>query len=202
MKPITTLFLDIGGVLLTNGWDHNQRESAVRHFGLEIEEFDVRHRQTYNLHETGKISLDHYLNSVVFWKERNFSLDEFKRFMLAQSQPHPEMLLFISKLKKKHSLKVVIISNEGREVVEYRIQKYDLKAVADCFIVSCFVGAQKPAIAIYRLALDLAQVLPEEVLYIDDRKEMIAAAEAMGICSVQHVSLESTRAQLADFSLS
>jgi len=196
MKPITTLFLDIGGVLLTNGWDHVQRESAVRHFGLEIEEFNVRHRQTYNLHETGKISLDHYLNSVVFWKKRSFSLDEFKNFMFAQSQPHPEMLDFITELKKKYSLKVAVISNEGRALVEYRIQQYELKALADFFIVSCFVGIQKPSAVIYRLALDLVQVPPEETIYIDDRKEMIVAAEAMGIRGIQHVSLESTRAQL------
>jgi putative hydrolase of the HAD superfamily len=36
-SPITTLFLDIGGILLTNGWDHNIRTHAADKFGLDYE---------------------------------------------------------------------------------------------------------------------------------------------------------------------
>jgi hypothetical protein len=36
MKPraITTLFIDIGGVLLTNGWDHLSRKLAAKKLGM------------------------------------------------------------------------------------------------------------------------------------------------------------------------
>lgn len=41
--PITTLFLDIGGVLLNNGWDHPVRRRAAKHFKLNWARMEQRH---------------------------------------------------------------------------------------------------------------------------------------------------------------
>ncbi|MEJ2555063.1 MAG: HAD family phosphatase, partial [Anaerolineae bacterium] len=74
---ITTLFLDIGGVLLTNGWDHNMRRKAAEIFGLDYEEMNERHHLTFDTYEEGKLNLYEYLNRVIFYQERPFSLEEF-----------------------------------------------------------------------------------------------------------------------------
>ena len=86
---ITTLFLDIGGVLLTNGWDRNIRIRAAEKFGLDQDEMNERHHLTFDTYEEGKLSLDEYLHRVVFYQDRSFSPEEFKAFMYAQSQPFP-----------------------------------------------------------------------------------------------------------------
>ena len=86
-SPITTLFLDIGGVLLTNGWDHNIRRRAADKFGLNYEEMNERHHLTFDTYEQGKLSLNDYLDRIVFYQDRSFSREEFTAFMYAQSLP-------------------------------------------------------------------------------------------------------------------
>ena len=123
---ITTLFLDIGGVLLTNGWDHNIRRRAAEKFGLDYDEMNERHHLTFDTYEEGKLSLDGYLNRVVFYQERSFSREEFKAYMYAQSQPFPEMIELMRRLKTQYGLEVAAVSNEGRELTMYRVQQFNL----------------------------------------------------------------------------
>src|SRR5512143_3867317 len=112
-SSITTLFLDIGGVLLTNGWDSGIRKRASDKFGLDYEEMNERHHLTFDTYEEGKLSLDEYLDRVVFYQARSFSREEFKAFMYAQSQPFPEMIKLMSDLKAQYKLQVAAVSNEG-----------------------------------------------------------------------------------------
>jgi putative hydrolase of the HAD superfamily len=56
--PITTLFLDIGGVLLNDGWDHLARRRAAKHFGLDRAEMEQRHNLNFNIYEEDKLTLD------------------------------------------------------------------------------------------------------------------------------------------------
>ena len=63
---ITTLLLDIGGVLLTNGWGRNSRKLAAETFSLDHDDMEERHHLTFDTYEEGKLSLDEYLNRVVF----------------------------------------------------------------------------------------------------------------------------------------
>ena len=193
---ITTLFLDIGGVILTNGWDHVSRMKAAKQFDLDWNEFDARHKKFYDMHEKGFITVDEYLDKVIFYIKRDFTHAQFKEFMQAQSLPFTDMLNYFTELKKKKKVKIVFLSNEGRFLAEYRIKKYQLAKLADLFIISCFVGLQKPDPHIYKLALDLTHTFPSEVAYIDDRANLIEAAKPIGFHEVQHVSLESTKEQL------
>jgi putative hydrolase of the HAD superfamily len=199
---ITTLFLDIGGVLLTNGWDHNARRRAAENFNLDYEEMGERHHLTFDTYEEGKLSLDEYLDRVVFYEERPFSQDEFKSFMFAQSQPYPEMITLIRTLKARYNLKVAAVSNEGRELTIYRIKEFDLGSFMDFFVSSCFVHYRKPDADIYRMALDIAQVAPEQVAYLDDRAMFVDIARELGIQGILHTGYESTRAALAELGLS
>jgi putative hydrolase of the HAD superfamily len=199
---ITTLFLDIGGVLLTNGWDHNMRELAAQVFDLDYEEMNERHHLTFDTYEEGKLSLYEYLNRVIFYKERPFSVEEFKAFIFEQSQPHSRMIDMICNLKEKYQLKIAAVSNEGRELTIYRIEKFHLGEFIDFFISSCFVHFRKPDKDIFRIALDIAQVPPAEVVYIEDRPMFIEVAESMGVKGIVHRSFESTQESLQALGLS
>jgi putative hydrolase of the HAD superfamily len=200
-SSISTLFLDIGGVLLTNGWDHNMREKAAETFDLDYEELNERHHLTFDTYEEGKLSLYDYLRRVIFYKERSFSLEEFKAFMFEQSQPHQEMIDLVCRLKERYGLKIAAVSNEGRELTVYRIQKFGLSSFIDFFISSCFVHYRKPDRDIYCIALDIAQVPPEQVVYLEDRPMFVEVAQGLGIQGIVHKDFESTCAALKGFGL-
>ena len=179
-STITTLFLDIGGVLLTNGWDREARRSAAEKFGLDLSETDERHHLTFDVYEAGKMSLDEYLARVVFYEERSFTADEFREFMFAQSRPYPEMIELIRSIKARYGLKVAAVNNEGRELSLHRIKTFNLGSFIDCFVSSSFVHFRKPDADIYRMALDVVQAAPREALYIDDRAMFVDVARGFG----------------------
>lgn len=195
-KSITTLFLDIGGVLLTNGWDRDARTLAAKTFNLDHDEMDERHHLTFATYEVGKLTLEEYLMLVVFYEKRTFTMDEFRRFMFDYSKPYPEMIKLICNLKKKFGLKIAVVSNEGRELTEYRIKKFKLDYFIDFFISSCFVHFRKPDSDMYRIALEIAQVSPENVLYIEDRLMFIQIAASLGIRGIHHTDYQSTASKL------
>jgi putative hydrolase of the HAD superfamily len=193
---ITTIFQDIGGVLLTNGWDHNSRRRAAEKFGFDYEEMNQLHDLTFGTYEEGKISLDEYLKRVVFHRERSFSLEEFKSFLFAQSKAYPEMIRLIRELKSRYRLKVVAVSNEGLELTLYRNERFRLPELIDFFVSSCFVHLRKPDEDIYRMALDIAQVPPGQVIYIENTPMFLDVARNLGIQGIGHVDYESTKTDL------
>ena len=199
--PVTTLFLDIGGVLLTNGWDRDIRIHASEKFGLDNKEMDERHHLTFDTYEEGKLSLDEYLNRVVFYQDRSFSREEFKAFMYAQSQPFPEMIELMRGLKTQYGLQVAAVSNEGRELTVYRVQQYKLGTFIDFFVSSCFVHYRKPDADMYRIALDIAQARPEQVIYIDDRPMFVEVAQGLGIQGIIHKQYRTTKEALGTIGL-
>ena len=193
------LFSDIGGVLLTNGWGHESREAAAKKFGIDYGEMDVLHDFIFNVYEMGKISLDVYLDTVVFNHPRNFSREEFKDFMFAQSVELPGMLSwFVEWKNKNHGLKIISINNEAKELNEYRIKKYKLHNFFDAFVSSCEVGMRKPDPGIFRLALGIAQAQPHECLYFDDRTMLVEAAKKEGIHAYHHKNFEETKKIIED----
>ena len=200
--PVTALFLDLGGVMLTNGWDRNSRELAAQTFGLDRKEMDERHHLTFDTYEAGKITLDQYLSRVVFYEERTFSRQEFRDFMYAQSKSFPEMIALVSTLKERYKLKVGVVNNEGRELNERRIQSFQLTSFVDFFVSSCFVHIRKPDEEIYRIALDIAQLPPGEIAYLDDRLMFVQVAQDLGIRGIHHTGYASTVAALAALGLS
>jgi putative hydrolase of the HAD superfamily len=201
-RSISTLFLDIGGILLTNGWDHTMRQKAAESFDLDYREMNERHHLTFSTYEQGKINLDEYLSRVVFHQERSFSRQDFKDFMYAQSKSRPEVIGLVRALKTRYPLRIAAISNEGRELTIYRIRKFALGDFMDFFVCSCFVHYRKPDEDIYRLALDIAQVEPENSLYIEDRPMFVEVARSLGINGIVHTDLENTRAALESFGFS
>lgn len=198
---ISALFVDIGGVLLTNGWDRGARRRACEEFGLDCEEMDERHHLTFDTYEEGRIGLDTYLDRVVFHEPRPFSREQFRLFMFAQSQPYPEMLDLVRALKAKYGLKVATVSNEGRELTEYRIARFALAGFVDFFVSSCFIHRRKPDEEVFCIALDLAQAPVSQVVYLDDRALFAEVARTVGLRSIHHTSYESTRRALEELGL-
>ena len=199
--PISVLFLDIGGVLLTDGWDHHARRRAAKAFQLDFAEMDARHHLVFDTYELGKLTLKEYLSRVVFHQKRPFTHAQFWKFMTEQSKPFPPMIELIRQLKTRHKLKIAVVSNEGRELNSYRIEKFKLAGFVDFFISSCFVHLHKPDADIFRLALDLAQTPARQVVYIDNTAMFVQVAEGLGIRGILHTDYQSTRAQLAAFGL-
>jgi putative hydrolase of the HAD superfamily len=201
-KPsINTIFTDIGGVLLTNGWDRGSRRKAISFFNLDAEETEERHHLTFDTYEIGKITQDEYFDRVVFYKKRSFSRKQFRQFMYDQSKPFPDMLTLLLHLKKKCACKIAVVSNEGRELAEYRIKQFKLNELADFFIVSSFVHFRKPDADIFRIALDTAQVNPQQVVYIEDRAMFVQVAKGLGIHGLRHIDYKTTKMKLEKFGL-
>jgi putative hydrolase of the HAD superfamily len=200
-EAITCVFLDVGGVVLTDGWDHQARRRAVIHFRLDGTETEARHHLTWDTHQAGKLTLDEYLDHVVFCQRRSFTRAQFRRFMFAQSRPHAGMLSLIARLKVRHRLKIVVVSNEGHELNAHRIGKFKLAAFVDAFVSSCFVHVLKPDADIFRLALNIAQARARRVVYIDDTAMFVQIAEELGIRGIHHTGYKATCAKLASFGL-
>jgi putative hydrolase of the HAD superfamily len=198
---ITCVFLDIGGVLLTNGWDHHARERAATNFKLDLAEMEDRHHLTFDTHEEGKLTLEEYLSRTVFYEQRPFTEAQFRRYMFAQSKSYPEMIQLFARLKVRHRLKIVAVSNEGRELNSHRIRKFKLDGFVDSFISSCFVHLRKPDADIFRLALDVAQAPASRVVYIENTPMFVQVAEGLGIRSILHTDYRSTCVKLASLGL-
>src|SRR5664279_847518 len=195
--PITTLFLDVGGVILTNGWGHESRRLAAEKFNLNLSELEERHHLTFVTYEEGKLTLKEYLNRVVFYQKRTFTYDQFQEFMFDQSTPYTEMIEFIQKLKEQNRLKIAVVNNEAHELNEHRIKKFKLNQFVDFYISSCFVHFRKPDADIFRIALDIAQVPLQTVVYIEDMQMFVDVASDIGIRSIHHRNYLSTSAELA-----
>ncbi|MBL9122827.1 MAG: HAD family phosphatase [Planctomycetaceae bacterium] len=201
MAKITTLFTDIGGVLGTNGWDTAARRRAAEKFEFDCDESNRRHSLTFDTFEVGKLSFDEYLKRTIFYQPRSFSLDEFKQFIFEQSQPFAETIELLKQIRRRHNVKIAVVSNEGRELNEYRVVKFGLKEFVDFFIVSSLVHFRKPDVDIFRLALDVAQVKPDEVVYLEDRPMFVEVASGLGIHGIRHVDVHTTRAALSQLGL-
>ena len=187
------LFFDIGGVLLSNGWDTAARMRAAAQFGIDPKELDILHNFIFNVYEIGSITLDEYLDIVVFNHPRNFTREDFKAHMFMQSTELPDMLQWLKNWKKDCGFRIISINNEGKEFNDYRIEKFKLHECFDAFISSCEVKMRKPDPGIFKLAMGIAQASPKQCVYFDDRIMMTRSAEKLGIRAYQHTSFESTK---------
>jgi putative hydrolase of the HAD superfamily len=193
-KPtsITCLFVDVGGVLLSNGWDHKSRKKAADTFDLNFTEMEARHHLNFETYEEGKLSLDEYLDRVVFYEDRSFTHPQFRRFMFGQSHPYLDMIQLVTDLKERYGLKIIVVSNEGREVNAYRIREFRLAKFVDAFISSCFVHLRKPDADIFELALDIAQVPAANIAYLENTELFADVAASFGIRGVLHTDYKTT----------
>jgi putative hydrolase of the HAD superfamily len=196
VAKINAIFWDIGGVLLTNAWDKNERLRALNEFQLDQVEFQDRHEMLVSSFERGKITLDEYLQRTIFYRPRTFTQDAFREYMLSLSQAKAGSLEFARELAKSGKYLMSTLNNESKELNLYRIRKFGLTDIFSLFVSSCFVGLRKPEAAIYKLAVDVVQKPPEACCFIDDRPLNLECAQQLGMHTVEMKSVPQLRESL------
>jgi putative hydrolase of the HAD superfamily len=193
---ITTIFFDIGGVLLTDGWGHDSRRAAAEKFGLDWEEYADRHEKVGHAIETNRISLEQYLDRAIFYRPREFSREEFRAFIFAQSQPKLDSIEIVAQLAGSKKYFLATINNEILELNVYRLEHFGLRRYFSVFFSSCFLELRKPDEAIYRLALQVTQQAPAECIFIDDREVNLECPRELGMSTILFRDVERLRSEL------
>jgi putative hydrolase of the HAD superfamily len=179
------LFWDIGGVLLTNGWDRHARAEAARRFAFDGDDFEARHARVIDDFDSGRIDVDQYLMDTLFFREREFTREDVRAFIYAQSKPHPDVLAVAAAMAADSRYFMAALNNESLSLNQYRIERFDLGRYFRCFFSSCYLGMRKPDIRIYELALGVTQARAEESIFIDDRPENLEPARQLKMRTVQ-----------------
>jgi putative hydrolase of the HAD superfamily len=203
MTVINQLFFDIGGVLGSNGWDREQRGEAVTRFQLDAEDFQYRHEETVGAFESGQISLDEYLDVTVFWRRREFSGEQFKKFMFGLSVAWPDSLDVVRRLRQSirgraTRVRLATLNNESRELNQHRIRHFGLCDLFDVFFSSCWLGVRKPTREIYERVLGMTQADPARSVFVDDREQNLAPARALGMQTIHFTGAPALAQSLAE----
>lgn len=194
---ITHAFFDVGGVLGTNGWDRDDRREASALFGLDHDDFTQRHDETVAAFEEGLLTLDQYLDRTVFVRPRSFTPEDFKRFMYEQSRAFPDSIAVARALAATKSVRMCIASNESEELSRYRVRLFGLTEIFDTFLASCWIGVRKPAPNYFERCLEITSARADLSVFVDDRDENIAAADAFGFKVILFQSAEQLRRALS-----
>jgi putative hydrolase of the HAD superfamily len=198
MLDITTIFFDIGGVLLTDGWGHDSRRAAAEGFGLDWDEYTDRHEKVAHAIETNRMTLEHYLDRAIFYRPRSFTREEFRHFIFAQSQPKPDAIEIVRQLAESRRYLMATLNNEILELNVYRIKHFGLSRYFSVFFSSCFLGLRKPDEAIYRTALQVTQRQPEECIFIDDREVNLECPRELGLRTIHFQDATQLRRELSE----
>jgi putative hydrolase of the HAD superfamily len=199
VSEIRHVFFDIGGVLGTNGWDHEQRNRAVKQFDLNAEDFGWRHKEVVAEWEEGRMKIDEYLDLAVFHTERRFSRDEFISFMYSQSVPDQATIAIARQLSRNSGYSMMTLNNESEELNKYRIEKFGIAEIFEAFLSSCWLGVRKPIRRFYNRGLGIANAEPETSLFIDDRQQNVISASMLGINVIHFQSAAQLRSDLERF---
>ena len=199
LADITTLFWDIGGIILTNGWDRGSRKEAADTFHLDMEEFQDRHDLSFPAFDSGQISLNEYLDRTLFYRPRSFTREEFTAFMFAQSKEFPPTRAILDKVARSGKYFVGAINNEPLELNQYRIEAFDLRRDFLVFFSSCYLRSRKPEETIFRVALEVTQRRPEQCLFIDDRPLNLESPRRLGMNTIHHQNPDQLRSELGKY---
>ena len=196
MNEIRHIFFDIGGVLGSNGWDHEQREQAIARFALNSEDFEWRHKEVVSDWEEGRITLDEYLDIAVFHTARGFSREEFIEFMHSESIPNEGTIEIARRLSRQPGYTLMTMNNEAEELNTFRIEKFGISQIFEAFLSSCWLGVRKPIRRFYHRGLGIAHAEATTSLFIDDRQQNLISASTLGMNVVHFKSAEQLRSDL------
>jgi putative hydrolase of the HAD superfamily len=196
LAEITTLFWDIGGVVLTNGWDRGSRREAATAFHFDYEEFQDRHDLSFPAFDSGQITMNEYLDRTLFYRPRTFSREEFTAFVFAQSKEYPESRSVLSAAARTGKYFIGAINNEPLELNQYRIEAFHLRQEFLVFFSSCYVRSRKPEETIFRVALEVTQRAPEQCIFIDDRPLNLESPRRLGMTTIHFQNAEQLRSEL------
>lgn len=195
---ITTVFCDVGGVLLSDGWGHESRRLAARHFSFDYDEFDRRHKPLAVDLDSGLINVIEYLNQTLFYRPRSFNQSEFMEFMRSQSEPYLDRIEVIAEIAESKKYLMATINNESLELNSYRINKFELYKYFSLFFSSCYMRCSKPKAPIYDNALCITQKTARECVFIDDREENLVVPKQLGMRTILCTEASQVRKELMD----
>jgi putative hydrolase of the HAD superfamily len=184
MAKLSVLLWDVGGVILSNAWDLEDRHAAAQQFHLEAEDFERRHESVVADFETGRMTEEEYLSKTVFYVPRSFSRDSFRKFMRDRSVPLDSSLATARAVRARGEYLMAALNNESAPLNEYRIDTFHLKDIFQVFLSSCYTGRRKPDPDAYRYALEITQRSPDESLFLDDRLDNVKVAEQLGLRTI------------------
>ena len=197
MPPFDVILFDVGGVLLTNGWDHCERSTVLGNFHLDVAEFEARHPDANDRWEKDEITAQQYLDETVFYEPRSFTHTDFLEAVFAQSVPLEDSALpVLHDLSASQNYLIGSLNNEAREPNDYRFARYGLRHLFRVAFSSCYIGMRKPSPAIYKRTIDILGLPAERILFIDDRQGNVDAASAAGIRAVRFTGEQDLRRQL------
>lgn len=197
-KPeIRAIYWDIGGVLLTNGWDHEERARVLAQFAIPSEEYESRHEAANDKWEKGELSDEQFLNETVFFKPRSFTAGEFLQAVRTQSKWLPGGARnVITALRRSNGLKMAMLNNESGPLNDYRIATFGLAQFFDAFFCSAYIGMRKPDPRIFRAGAKMLCLQPAECAFVDDRENNCEAATEVGMHAIQYKGEDALRDEL------
>jgi putative hydrolase of the HAD superfamily len=201
MNSKTAVFFDVGGVLLTNGWDHESRKFATQRFNLDWNEFEPLHEKYADALDMGLISVNTYLEKVIFDKPRDFSKTDFYDFMKSRSIPNDGTINIAAQIAAQKKYLMSTLNNESTDLNLYRIEKFGLGSIFQTFLSSCFLGVKKPDPAIYIRALLVTNKRPQETIFIDDRQENLEVPEQLGMGVIHFKDPRQLASDLGEFGI-
>ena len=194
---IRAIYWDIGGVLLTNGWDHEERAHVLAQFAIDRDEYEARHPGPNDLWEKGELSDDDFMKQTVFFKPRSFTPQQFLQAVREQSQWLPGGAKNVITALRTHSgLKMAMLNNESGPLNDYRIDTFGLTQFFDGFFCSAYIGMRKPDPRMFRTGAELLHQKPEHCAFIDDRENNCAAAAEVGMHAIQYMDEQQLGAAL------
>jgi HAD superfamily hydrolase (TIGR01509 family) len=202
---IKTIFWDIGGVLLTNGWDKDQRSRVLMQLGVDVPDYELRHDAANFFWERGLSTANEFFRKTVFHPDqpsRNFTYDDLWLQVCAESKVlHPGCFNILAALNDSKQYKVATLNNESRELDEYRLDTFHLRHYFDFFLCSGYVREMKPHPDIYRAAIEISGTPAPQTVFIDDKQENCDAAAAFGMNTIRFQSPEQLSSALAQLDI-
>ena len=203
-RSIRTVFWDIGGVILTNGWGLTQRTKVLGRLGVDLEAFEEVHDRANYYWERGLITAEDYVMQTILRTnpKLNLTFDQVWPQMCAASKVlHPECLDILAELKQQRKFRLATLNNESRELNEHRLNAFKLRSLFDYFICSGYVHEMKPAATIYKSAIDISGFDADTALFIDDKAENCTAAAALGMETILFESPLQLRGALSEYGI-
>ena len=187
------------GIVLTGPPDATAWANLLRITGLPKERFEPLYWANRPALDEGKV------NGILYWQKLLREIGLPPNQAMVEELNHwdgrlwtvqnPAMLAWQLALKQ-HGLLTAILSNIGDAVLASVEREFDWIHRFDARVWSYQLGIAKPDPAIYRHTLAELGVLPEETLFIDDKRANVEAARALGIQAIEFSSVERLRQDL------
>lgn len=203
--PIKTIFWDIGGVLLTNGWDRGQQTHVLSRLGIDLADYQLSHDSANFFWERGLSNAIGFFKKTVFHVDqpnRDFAFEDLWPQVCAESKVlDPGCFDVLASLAGSGQYKLATLNNESRELNEYRLDAFNLRRYFDFFICSGYVHEMKPHPDIYRAAIDISGFPPQTAVFIDDRSENCEVAISLGMHAIRFESSSQLQRDLAQLGI-